>query len=652
MTWLTFFEKFTFIRPDYLWLMPIIIILFITLHRIIKHKTDWDNIIDVDLQIYLLNQHEQKIRGINTWPITAACLACLFACACLAGPSWEKISSPVKKNSHAMVIIADLTLSMHTTDITPSRLVRMRYKILELLKQNKDRQVALIAYSGDAHIVTPLTDDVNNIRALVPALTPEIMPSIGSDALAAFDLAEQVLKSSAATKTTLVWLTDEVLESQTKAIIKNINRQDAQLFIIGVGTEQGGPVVLPSGKFVKTGSGRIVNAPMSRERLMSLSVKTNGQYFDLQSNNSDVESIINHSKNLLVNGVSDVADNTDKDRIVDQQLDRGAYFAIALLPFVLLSFRRGWILCLLLSIHLIVPEPAWAETDGDGKSLASSMSQKWQNLWQTNDQQGKELFKHKSFSDAANRFDRYDWKGISSLQAKHYDSAIEELNHAIASIEKSPGRLADLHYNLGHSYAHSNDFENAIKAYDEALLLNPELLQAKKAKALLEALQKQQQQEKKQQDESNDADNSQGNNAQSPNADADADADADSQGSSMSENSKQQPTDNTAQANKQSDQLLDQQAKRASEQREPNTPNKDAQQAQKQSDQDPLEENASNEIMTQQRLDQQRQAELEQWLQKIPDDPGGLLRRKFDYQRQLNERQGKYLDNNEEGQLW
>ena len=44
--------------------------------------------------------------------------------------------------------------------------------------------------------------------------------------------------------------------------------------------------------------------------------------------------------------------------------------------------------------------------------------------------------------------------------------------------------------------------------------------------------------------------------------------------------------------------------------------------------------------------------ELEQWLQKIPDDPGGLLRRKFNYQRQVNEQQGQYLENNEEGQLW
>ena len=65
-----------------------------------------------------------------------------------------------------------------------------------------------------------------------------------------------------------------------------------------------------------------------------------------------------------------------------------------------------------------------------------------------------------------------------------------------------------------------------------------------------------------------------------------------------------------------------------------------------------VSDSGSQGIGTEQDLDPQRQAELEQWLQKIPDDPGGLLRRKFDYQRQVNEQRGQYLENNEEGQLW
>ena len=663
MSLLTLIEQFTFIRTGYLWLMPIIIILFFILNRVLQNKTDWNSIIAEELRPYLLNKRGAKTTTIHSWPLLAACIGCLIACFCLAGPSWEKVSSPVEKNSHAMVVIADLTLSMHTSDIKPSRLVRMRYKILELLKRNKDRQIALVVYSGDAHIVSPLTDDANNIAALVPSLTPEIMPSIGSNADAAFILAEQLLEQSAAKQRTLVWLTDEVLASQTESIIKQVRRQDAQLFIIGVGTEQGGPVILPSGKFVKTDSGRIVNAPISRDRLMAISTKTQGQYLDLRADNSDIDRIFDQNISLSIRDIS--TDTTDKDssQKVDQQYDRGAYFAIALLPFVLLSFRRGWLLSVLLSVNFMTAESVWAVENPEKSSI------EWQDLWQTNDQQGEALFNQQAFTEAAEAFDRADWKALAAFKAKNYDAAIEQFNHAIKTTEQQPNNLANLHYNLGHSLAHRQDLESAINAYDTALSLNPDLEQAKAAKALLEQLQKQQQ-EQNQQGQQGDA-NEQGgtDTTSSQSSDASNDANPSSNSENASDYSEQQQTGNTDKTEDRQNALLDQQAQRAAKKQQEEQqvqqqeqsieqPDNANQPTETQTEQPSLKKNesvsdsGSQGIGTEQDLDPQRQAELEQWLQKIPDDPGGLLRRKFDYQRQVNEQRGQYLENNEEGQLW
>ena len=663
MSLLTLIEQFTFIRTGYLWLMPIIIILFFILNRVLQNKTDWNSIIAEELRPYLLNKRGAKTTTIHSWPLLAACIGCLIACFCLAGPSWEKVSSPVEKNSHAMVVIADLTLSMHTSDIKPSRLVRMRYKILELLKRNKDRQIALVVYSGDAHIVSPLTDDANNIAALVPSLTPEIMPSIGSNADAAFILAEQLLEQSAAKQRTLVWLTDEVLASQTESIIKQVRRQDAQLFIIGVGTEQGGPVILPSGKFVKTDSGRIVNAPMSRDRLMAISTKTQGQYLDLRADNSDIDRIFDHDISLSIRDIS--TDNTDKDssQKVDQQYDRGAYFAIALLPFVLLSFRRGWLLSVLLSVNFMTAESVWADENPEKSSI------EWQDLWQTNDQQGEALFNQQAFTEAAEAFDRADWKALAAFKAKNYDTAIEQFNHAIKTTEQQPNNLANLHYNLGHSLAHRQDLESAINAYDTALSLNPDLEQAKAAKALLEQLQKQQQEQNQQghQGDANEQDATDTTSSQSSDASNDTNPSRNSE--NASDYSEQQQTGNTDKTEDRQNALLDQQAQQAAKTQQEEQQGQQQEQSTEQSDNanQPIEtqteqpslkknesvsDSGSQGIGTEQDLDPQRQAELEQWLQKIPDDPGGLLRRKFNYIRQVNEQRGQYLDNNEEGQLW
>ena len=125
-------------------------------------------------------------------------------------------------------MIADLTLSMHAQDIAPSRLTRMRFKLLELLARRDEGHTALIAYSGDAHLVSPLTDDAKTIAALVPSLSPEIMPSIGSNATAAFLLAETLLKTTP-DRARVVWFTDEVLSRDKADVSRLVSASGAEL---------------------------------------------------------------------------------------------------------------------------------------------------------------------------------------------------------------------------------------------------------------------------------------------------------------------------------------------------------------------------------------------------------------------------------------
>src|SRR5690606_35107252 len=121
----------------------------------------------------------------------------LIACIAAAGPSWQKIQQPVSKQQDALVIVLDLSLSMYAEDEQPSRLVRARRKINDILQQRKEGLTALITYSGDAHVVVPLTDDGNTIINLLPALEPAIMPSFGSNIRAALQLAQQQLDNAA-----------------------------------------------------------------------------------------------------------------------------------------------------------------------------------------------------------------------------------------------------------------------------------------------------------------------------------------------------------------------------------------------------------------------------------------------------------------------
>lgn len=674
-------EQLHFLRPEYFWLLAIVISAFITLYFLRSKSSQWYDIIDPLLIEQLLDNtaNSQASRRTNL-PLVGAALACCIAIIALAGPSWEKLPSVTEQKNDAMIIIADLTLSMHATDIKPSRLVRTRYKLLELLKHRKAGQTALIAYSGDAHTVSPLTDDASTIAALIPSLSPEIMPSIGSNAIAAFNSAIALLKNSGISQAKIVWFTDEALRADVIQIDKMFSRTsnaDKQLMIIGVGSKAGGPIPLPSGKFIKDTSGRIVNAPLSRDRLKDIAANTGGVYLDLQADNSDINTILSET---LFNQLSNI-ENKDqtqnkKAKLTDTWLDRGGYLALLLLPFALMSFRRGWILSIVLAFN--ISHINYADANSDTQQTSETHHFKWRDLWQTPDQQAYALERQQLHSQASKKFENPAWKGAAEYQAGEYQPALETLS---TLAEKNNHAAA--HYNHGHALARNNDLDAAITAYDKALAINPEMKNAQQAKAIVEALKKQQQQQEEQQQkgdpskENNDQqdgdkqDGDQEDSGDENSGDENSGKQADSQPPSDENNSSSQPSESkqasdSEKNNESSNELLDRQAEQSEsankdQQNQPRNEQEDdnnkttteTQKAENNTDdKSDTEKNTTAMSSSEEQLNAEQQAQLQQWLKKIPDDPGGLLRRKFQYERNVRERQGKVVDDREQGQLW
>ena len=660
-------QQLHFLRPEYLWLLPLIVAAFIALYLLRSKSSQWYDVIDPSLIEHLLdNTTNQQANRRTSLPLICAALACCIAIIALAGPSWEKLPSVTEQKNDAMIIIADLTLSMHATDIKPSRLIRTRYKLLELLKQRKAGQTALIAYSGDAHIVSPLTDDASTIAALIPSLSPEIMPSIGSNAIAAFNQATQLLKNSGISQAKIVWFTDEALPSDLTAINKILNNANKQLIIIGVGSKAGGPVPLPSGKFVKDTSGRIVNAPLSRDRLKNIAANTGGVYLDLQADNSDINIILSESLFDQLSGIKNTEKtDTKNSNISDTWQDRGGYIALLLLPFALLAFRRGWILSLVLAFN--ISSINFVEAKDDNEAASESNNFKWLDLWQTPDQQAYALARQQQHSQAAKKFENPNWKGVAEYQAGDYQPALETLS-GLATKNNSD----TAHYNHGHALARNKQLDDAIAAYDKALAINPNMENAKQAKAIIEALQKQQRQEQQQEQQKEGEENneqqqgdqqdkqqegseqsSDKNNPSSKNSESESNSENDSEGSTEKNNdSSNKLLDRQAEQNNSENE--DQQAQKNSEQ-EDNSEKTAAERQEAERDADnksETEHNTTDIKLSEEQLNAEQQAELQQWLKKIPDDPGGLLRRKFQYERNVRERQGKVIDDREQGQLW
>jgi len=175
------FDTFHFLRPWwFLGLLPVVAVIgFYTWRK--RNAGNWETIINPELLPFLLQGSGGKHALSGPWFVAFMISAWIFCCLGLAGPAWQQLPQPVHKQDSALVVVLDLSPSMLAEDISPNRLVRARYKLIDILTRRTEGVVGLIVYGGDSHTVSPLTEDSNTIMSMVPVLEPNLMPETGSN---------------------------------------------------------------------------------------------------------------------------------------------------------------------------------------------------------------------------------------------------------------------------------------------------------------------------------------------------------------------------------------------------------------------------------------------------------------------------------------
>lgn len=582
---------FHFLRP--LWLLGLVPALFCL--KIVKNHIasagTWEKVINPQLIPFLLqgspSNKSSNSRLIRLSLITAWSLFCVS----LAGPTWQKLPQPVHKEDNAMVIIFDLSPSMLAQDLSPSRLVRARFKLMDILKSRQQGFTGLVVYGGQAHSVSPLTDDSDTIISLVPTLHPTLLPEYGSNTEDAIATAISLAENGGYQEADLMLITDGISMSAHGDIQAQITARDGlRLFILGVGTDEGAPIPTANGGFVKDNNGTILVPKLDSSSLQKLAYTCNGYYQTLTSDDSDINTLFSAAKQLFTKA------NKAQDRTFDTWLDEGFWLIILLIPLLILSFRKGVVFIVVLVPIILTPPTAEASL--------------WQNLWYTPDQQGQNALQNGDAESAKTLFEDQQWQASAAYKSQDYETAAAQFKQ---------GNSADALYNLGNSLARLGDLDGAINAYNQALEKQPSMQDAIANRDLVEKLKQQQdQQQSQQQDQQQTQNQPQGQNQQNKEQQNKAQQNQDQQqsqeqNSAEQDNSEQQSTeqDDGQQNNKQQD-------------------NK----AQENTQQQDIEQQAVQQENVDQTEDSQQQQQLEQWLRRVPDDPGGLLRQKFRYQSQ------------------
>ena len=374
---------FHFIRPYWLLaLLPYLILLVLLVRSKLSHG-NWTAVCDEALLPYLL---QDKAVAQSRWPLATGAIAAFVAIFALAGPTWERLPTPVFRNDSALVIVLDLSRSMDAADIKPSRLVMARFKIADILKQRKDGQTALIVYAGDAFTVTPLTNDTDTIDNQLSALTTGIMPTDGNNTARAFEKAEELFKQAGLQKGQILLITDGGNADDALSKAKSLGTY--QLLVLGVGTFGGAPIALETGGFLKDDQGGIVVDKLDVNGLEQLAQAGKGAYQTLTSDDADTQALLSTAA-----AQSHEKGEKKENLLLDQWRDIGPYLLLLVLPLAALSFRKG---LLSIAFLLLLPLPK--------NSYAFDMDKAWHDLWLTKDQQAQEAYNNQQYDKAADLF--------------------------------------------------------------------------------------------------------------------------------------------------------------------------------------------------------------------------------------------------------
>lgn len=632
---MTLLQDFHFLRP--LWLIALLPALLLCLWLLLRQRQSlqWMRYVAPNLLPYLLDQVQVRRQH---WPLFGLLGLWAVAIVALAGPVWQKIPQPVERNTEALVICWDLSPSMLAEDVKPSRLLRSRLKLIDLLQARTDGQIALIAYSAEAYTVTPLTDDRETLINLLPALNPTTLPSIGSNPEMALTTALQLLKDGGIRRGNILFLTDEIDPSAFPTMADELSRTPHQLTLWGVGTEQGAPIPLPEGGFAKSRSGEMIVARLNEGPLRQFAVEQRAYYVPMVSTNSDIDTL-----QQLLSPISESSKRTD--RTFDQWFEHGQYLMLLLLPFVALLFRRGW----LMSVWLMVALPL--------SYSPQAQALEWRDLWSTRNQQAQADLQQGD-TEAAKRFTTPERRGAALYQQEAFAEAAEEF---------AQGHTATDAYNLGNALTRAGKFDEALTAYDEALRQRPDFVEAKDNReiaAQLAELQKQQEQQE-QNDQQQDGSDENGDGDPSDDGQQQQASDGDQSASDTSDNGQTQDQEEMSEEEARERAAKEQQT---GDEENPYTEAADEQEQRDQQEEADAEQRAAQLAEQEDETGESQQAMmeaqpepmteeqqmLEQWLRKVPDDPSGLMRNKFRYQhlqRRQSLRDGNY-SNNEAEQRW
>lgn len=457
-------------------------------------------------------------------------IAAVFCCfVALARPQYGFKWIDVKRKGIDILFAIDTSKSMLAEDVSPNRLKRAKYAIMDFVNQLEGDRVGLMPFAGSAFLMCPMTIDYSAFESSLQAVNTTIIPRGGTDIGKAIAEAESTLTNEANHKI-LVLITDgENLEGDALQAARTAAGQGMTIYTVGVGTRDGELIPLNrNGKagFVKDATGRFITSRLDETALREIAETTGGLFVPLGAGGEGLQTIYEEKLSLIPK--EELAEKRHKVALDRFVWPLGAAIVLLMfeflvggrkssrslrLPFVKTAGRRkkekaasALLLCFLVTVsvpevHASEGEEAYKEGDYlTAGAFYDELLQEKPNDARLHYNYGTTAYKNNMFEDAAKSFSEALKSDDLSLQEKaYYNRGNALFQKGNESLQTDPQHTISL-------------WEDALASFDGALQLNSlnedanYNLQGVKEK--LEELKKQQEeQEKKEQEQQNKEEN-------------------------------------------------------------------------------------------------------------------------------------------------
>jgi tetratricopeptide (TPR) repeat protein len=404
----------------------------------------------------------------------------LFSLACLilaiANPQVGTRLEEVKREGIDLFVALDVSLSMKSEDIRPSRLEKAKRDVSELLRKLSGDRVGMIVFAGDAYVQFPLTADYAAADLFLSAIDVDAVPIPGTMIGSAIEVALKSFSKDAPTQKAIVIVSDgENTEGEVMGAVEDAKKASVRIYSVGMGTPEGGPIPVYNQAgdrvdYKRDQTESIVLSKLDETMLQQIASATGGSYHRATSGGNEIDGIFKELASL-----EKVEFGTKQITGFETRYQYPLALALLfLLIDLMLSERRGKLVA---RLKKFLPSAALIFL------LSCVSSQAGAQTVRSHVSEGNRIYDKGNYTDAEVEYKKALEKNPKSKEAQfnlgnsyykqqRFDEAMREYGIPSGAV-KSPEDRAATYHNVGNSLYRSNKFQDAVEAYRQSLRLNP-----------------------------------------------------------------------------------------------------------------------------------------------------------------------------------